>query len=96
MTHPVLYFLGVISFSIYLLHAPFRPVWAGLVRMVHPDPLPGPVAILLVLAGAAFIVPIAWIGYVLVEHPGRGLIRAMASRLGRGGRVRAVPPRPAR
>jgi peptidoglycan/LPS O-acetylase OafA/YrhL len=77
------YFLGAISFSIYLLHAPLRPVGLELLRTLHPAPLAAPLAMLAALAGSLLVLPIAWVGFVLVEKPGRTLIRVLISHIGR-------------
>jgi peptidoglycan/LPS O-acetylase OafA/YrhL len=69
------YFLGVISFSIYLIHDPFRPLELALLRTVHPAPLGYFPALLMALAGSLSIIPFAWIAYGLVERPGRVAVR---------------------
>jgi peptidoglycan/LPS O-acetylase OafA/YrhL len=75
MASPPLYFIGLISFSIYLLHAPIRPIWLHLVQVAHPDPLPTWLALVLALIGSLLAIPLAWAGFVLVERPGRDVIR---------------------
>ncbi|MBN9557660.1 MAG: acyltransferase [Alphaproteobacteria bacterium] len=69
------YFLGQISYSLYLVHENFRHLASELVRSVHP----GPVAPLMAMAlaavfSAAMIFP-AWLSYVWIERPGRTLFR---------------------
>jgi len=72
------YGLGEISFSIYLIHDPLRPVWSGFLRSLHPAPL-GPVAALACAALAALaVIPLAWVVFVLIERPGRRLLRGRA------------------
>ena len=83
MTWRLPYFLGVISFSIYLLHSPLRPAWLLLWQTLHPEPMSGPLALLLAFVGSMLIILPAWAGYVLVERPGRGLVRGLANRLRR-------------
>ena len=75
------YFLGEISFSIYLLHAPLRPMWLALGQAAHPAPLNAPLALAFAACGTALVIPVAWAGYVLVERPGRRWVRALAGRL---------------
>ena len=47
MSHAVLFFLGEISFSVYLLHDPLRSFWLAVIRAVSPDKLSGPTALAL-------------------------------------------------
>lgn len=68
-------FLGVISFSLYLIHQVFRPIDLALLQAWHPAPLGGPAALLFALAGSVAVVPFAWATYALVEKPGRTAIR---------------------
>jgi peptidoglycan/LPS O-acetylase OafA/YrhL len=75
------YFLGVISFSIYMLHSPLRPIYLELLRAFHPAPLPAATAMAAALVGSLLVVPFAWIGFVMVEKPGRRAIRSLSSRL---------------
>ncbi len=77
---PIPYFLGVISFSIYLLHSPLRPIGLELLRHFHPAPLTTPLALAGALAGSFLVVPFAYLGFVMVEKPGRRLIRSLSSR----------------
>jgi len=71
------YFVGVISFSIYLIHDPFRPLELALLRTIHPEPLGYFPALLMALVGSLSIIPFAWIAYGLVEHPGRVIFRSL-------------------
>lgn len=77
---PVLYFLGVISYSLYLIHSPIRFYQFGLLEQFAP----GPVSSLTALATAAVLaltpIPVAWLTYRWVERPGRDLFRAMLQR----------------
>jgi peptidoglycan/LPS O-acetylase OafA/YrhL len=88
---PVPYFLGVISFSIYLLHNLFRPLELEALRALHPAPLGLLPALGVALAGALSVIPFAWLAYVTVERPGRRWVRGIASLIGRG-----YKPRPSR
>jgi len=71
------YFLGVISFSIYLLHNLFRMPELLLVRTLHPAPLSEAAAIVFALAGSMTVIPFAWLVYVAVERPGRSFVRSL-------------------
>ena len=71
------YFLGVISFSIYLLHNMFRPIELLILQTVHPAPLSTPVALAFALFGSLTVIPFAWLAYVAVERPGRTVVRAL-------------------
>ena len=75
LSSSVPYFLGVISYSIYLIHSPFRPVELELVRWLHPAPLSLAMALAFALVGSVSIVPFAWLAYRHVERPGRSLVR---------------------
>ncbi|HTN12754.1 MAG TPA: acyltransferase [Acetobacteraceae bacterium] len=78
LSRPLPYFLGVISYSIYLIHAPFRPIELGLVQLLHPEPI-GPVAaLMLAAAGSISVIPFAWLTYTWVERPARTAIRRLA------------------
>lgn len=85
------YFLGVISFSIYLLHAPFRPFYLEVLRAIHPAPLPAPLAMAAALVGSLLVLPFAWAGYAIVERPGRHAVRNLSSRVFRGRPTISVP-----
>lgn len=69
------YFLGVVSFSLYLIHDMFRPLELGLLRAWHPAKLGGPAALLFALLGSLSVVPFAWFAYCAFERPGRVLLR---------------------
>jgi peptidoglycan/LPS O-acetylase OafA/YrhL len=71
------YFLGVISFSIYLLHGIFRPSKLEFVRVVHPAPLSSAAARLFALIGSLTVITFAWLAYVCVERPGRAFVRGL-------------------
>ena len=72
------YLLGVVSFSIYLVHDPFRKAMGYAVRSMYPGGV-GPVtALALAFAGSLLIVPVAWLTYICVERPGRTAIRNWA------------------
>ena len=98
MANPALYFIGLISFSIYLLHAPVRPLWLEAIRTLHPTPLQGWLALLLALVGSLLTIPLAWAGFVLIERPGRQMIRQLAARMAgwRALNIRSLRSRPSR
>lgn len=81
LSHPWLHFLGVVSFSTYLLHQLFRPTELALLRVLHPEPLGLPGALLFALAGSFSVLPFAWLAYQGIERPGRTFVqRAFAGR----------------
>ena len=68
-------FLGVVSYSLYLIHSPLRFMAFGWFRHVHPDPI-GPLAALALAAvGSVSMIPVAWLAYRWIERPGRDLMR---------------------
>jgi peptidoglycan/LPS O-acetylase OafA/YrhL len=71
----VLYFLGVISYSLYLIHNPFRPIELDLLRWIFPNPLGAKAALLFALLGSLSVIPFAWLTYTRIERPGRTLLR---------------------
>jgi peptidoglycan/LPS O-acetylase OafA/YrhL len=71
------YFLGQISFSLYLVTDPFRWPLQQLIHALHPAPLP-PLMAMACAAGSAFLMILpAWISYTLVERPGRSALRGI-------------------
>jgi peptidoglycan/LPS O-acetylase OafA/YrhL len=72
-----LYFLGVVSYSIYLIHNPIRFLEIDLVLLLHPDPFSRPAAMGFAALGAASVILPAWITYRLFEQPGRNLFRRL-------------------
>lgn len=75
LSHPWLHFLGVVSFSTYLLHQLFRPTELALLRAAHPEPLDMPGALLFALAGSFSVLPFAWLTYYGIERPGRAFVQ---------------------
>ena len=65
------HFLGVVSYSLYLIHGPFRPVELMALRALHPLPLGPAGALAFAFAGSLSVVPFAWLTYRLIEQPGR-------------------------
>ena len=72
---PPFYFLGLVSYSLYLLHNPFRPLELSLVKSVTDGPLSPAAALCFAVAGSLSVVPFAWLAYRFVERPGRDLFR---------------------
>jgi peptidoglycan/LPS O-acetylase OafA/YrhL len=72
-----LYFLGMISYSLYLVHDPLRPLELQLVRTLHPEPLAKWAAVLFAAAGWLSVIPVAWLTYRLFERPGRTAFRRL-------------------
>ena len=71
------YFLGVVSFSLYLLHSPFREVELLAFQTLFPEKVGAVAALCFAFIGACSAIPIAWLAYVTVERPGRKLLRLM-------------------
>lgn len=71
----LLHFLGVISFSLYLIHYPIAYLQLQILQAMHPAQLGRWPALALAFVGALSTIPLAWITYVVIEHPGRTLIR---------------------
>ncbi len=67
MSRPAVYQLGLVSYSLYLMHNPFRPLALKLVQTWHPAPLSTPAALLFALLASLAIVPLAWLTYRGVE-----------------------------
>jgi peptidoglycan/LPS O-acetylase OafA/YrhL len=77
MASAVPYFLGVISYSLYLIHAAFRPLELDLLVALHPEPL-GPVgALSFAAAGSLSVILPAWLAYRTIERPGRDIVRRL-------------------
>jgi peptidoglycan/LPS O-acetylase OafA/YrhL len=75
MAHPVLYFLGVVSFSLYLIHQLFRPIELEIVQALHRGPLSIPAGMAFALLGALSVIPFAWLSFTAIERPGRRIVR---------------------
>lgn len=91
LSHPVLHYLGMISFSIYLVHNMFREPTAWLVRYFHPAPLPPVMALAYAALGSVVILPFAALAYHYIERPGRSLLNSIVKRI----KPRAPIPRAA-
>jgi peptidoglycan/LPS O-acetylase OafA/YrhL len=75
MSNPVLYFVGIVSFSVYLIHQALRDVELEILRSLHPDLVDAPAALMLALAGSLSVVPFALLAYRYVERPGRIFVK---------------------
>jgi peptidoglycan/LPS O-acetylase OafA/YrhL len=75
LARPVLHWLGVISYSIYLIHNAFRPAALTALQALHPQPLGFAPALLFALAASLAVVPFAWLTYRWVELPSREWLR---------------------
>jgi peptidoglycan/LPS O-acetylase OafA/YrhL len=75
LARPVLHWLGVISYSIYLIHNAFRPAALTALQALHPQPLGYAPALVFALAGSLAVVPFAWLTYRWVELPSREWLR---------------------
>lgn len=77
------YFLGTISFSIYLVHHMFRLPEMMLVQYFHPGKLSPAEAIVFALLGSLSVLPFATLAYYGVERPGRTALNSMVRKLHR-------------
>jgi peptidoglycan/LPS O-acetylase OafA/YrhL len=71
-----LYFLGNISYSLYLVHNGLRPLAIEIVRSAHPESLGTAEALMLALLSSLLAIPVAWLSYRFVEWPSRSALRA--------------------
>jgi len=71
------YFLGVISYSIYLIHNPLRPIESEAARWMLGANIARWEAVVFAIAGTISVVPLAWIAYRIVEKPGRSFVRRL-------------------
>ena len=80
LSRPTLYFLGNISYSLYLIHNPFRPAELALLQALHPAPLGASAALVYAFLGSLSVIPFAWLTYRWVEQPSRDFVRGRALR----------------
>ena len=71
MSMKIPYFLGTISFSIYLIHNLLRDPAYELLRTLHPMPLSFSQALVFAFGCSIAVIPFAAASYFLVEKPGR-------------------------
>ncbi len=74
------YFLGLISYSIYLIHNAFRPIELAFVQAIHPSPLEPIWALVFAFLGSLSVIPFAWLTYIFIERPGRTAIYSIIFR----------------
>ena len=89
LTHPVLVYLGEVSFAVYMVCIPWQLVvqeGAGALQGIEGERLPWPLWLVL----AAGILPVAMLAHHLVERPAREVMR----RHGVPFRRRPAPPPP--
>jgi peptidoglycan/LPS O-acetylase OafA/YrhL len=79
MSTRVPYFLGEVSFSIYLIHDPCRPLALEMLRFIHPAPLAMAPALGFAFLSSLLVIPLAWVAYITVERPGRRAVRRLAA-----------------
>ena len=78
LSNSVLHWLGLVSFSTYLLHQLFRPTALALLRALHPEPLEVWQALVFTIAASFVVLPFAWVAYRTVEQPGRRLVKRLS------------------
>lgn len=79
MSTRVPYFFGEISFSIYLIHDPCRRLALIAIRTIHPGLLDMSAALTCALVASLLVVPLAWVAYIVIERPGRRIVRGFRS-----------------
>jgi peptidoglycan/LPS O-acetylase OafA/YrhL len=80
--HPLPHFMGLISYSLYLIHDPLRPLALILVKALHPQPLSAVGGIAFAVAGSLSVILPAWVTFRCVEGPGRDAFRRFFRRFG--------------
>lgn len=83
MSSRVMYFLGMISFSIYLTHQVFRRPELELLQHFFPEPVSPAWALAFAFAGSITVLPTAVLAYYFVERPGRIAVNRLVKRLRR-------------
>ncbi len=71
------YFLGVVSYALYLIHDMFRAPLLLALKAVHPAPLETLPALGAALVGSLLVIPFAWLCYHGIERPGRDATRRL-------------------
>ena len=89
LSHRWLHYLGVISFSIYLVHNIFRAPEMWLARLLHPALLPPWMALSFAVIASISVLPVAALAYHGIERPGRTALNSIVRRLNR--RVSVTP-----
>lgn len=73
--HPALHLLGLISYSLYLIHNAFRPLSSMILVALHPEPLGVAGALLFALVSSLVVVPFAWLTFHWIEQPSRTFLQ---------------------
>ena len=76
------YFLGMISYSIYLIHNPLRPLGREVVQSMLGSSIARWEAIVFAIGGTIIVIPFAWVAFHLVEKPGRSFVRRLFAGVG--------------
>jgi peptidoglycan/LPS O-acetylase OafA/YrhL len=76
--------LGIVSYSLYLLHSPVRPLELALLKSVTNGPVGATAALCFAALGSLSVIPVAWLAYTAVERPGRSLVRSRLNRKEQG------------
>jgi peptidoglycan/LPS O-acetylase OafA/YrhL len=92
LSSQVPYFLGTISFSIYLVHNMFRRPEIVVAKLFYAGPLPPLAALLFVVLGSLSVLPFAALAYYTIERPGRTALNSVVRKLNRA-RVEPVAVR---
>jgi peptidoglycan/LPS O-acetylase OafA/YrhL len=71
------YFLGVVSYALYLIHDMFRAPLLLALKTLHPAPLETLPALAAALVGSLVVIPFAWLCYRGIERPGRDAVRRL-------------------
>lgn len=77
------YFLGTISFSIYLVHHMFRRPEIVLAEQFFPGRLPPLAALVFAALGSLSVLPFAALAYYTIERPGRTALNSIVRKLHR-------------
>lgn len=79
LSHPALHRLGLLSYSLYLIHDPFRPLALKALMAMHPQPLGTAAALAFALMASLAVVPLAWMTYRWIETPSRSLLTRLVT-----------------
>ncbi|MDQ2762723.1 MAG: hypothetical protein M3Y22_04315 [Pseudomonadota bacterium] len=71
-------FWDEISFSIYLIDDPCRPLALEKLQSIDPAPLAAIPVVGFAFVASSLVVPLAWAAYLTVARPGQRLVRGLA------------------